>query len=92
MGRTVATFRHQLEAELARWRPFRSGLRRRDREAFDRLFDLARKHAAAATLEASPLALEPLVMAVLLEHQKALERLARRLDGEGDGAGDRLGP
>ena len=92
MGRTVATFRHLLAVEESRWRPFRDGLRRRDREAFDRLFDLARGHAAAATMAASPLAMEPVVLAVLLEHQKALERLTARLAEVDEGAGDGLGP
>ena len=54
MGRTVRPFSHVLEKEHGRWKEFRQGLSRENQEAFDRLFDRAKFHTAAAVYMARP--------------------------------------
>ena len=73
MGRTLPTFNLQLEREMEEWRPFRRALRREDQEVFDRLFALAKRHMAEAAYVARPVPFDTLVMAILLEMQKAIE-------------------
>jgi hypothetical protein len=75
MGRTIPTFTRYLENELASWSAFRRALVQEDREAFDQLFRLAKRHIAAASCATRPIPFDALVMAILLEQQKEIERL-----------------
>ncbi|MCH8332400.1 hypothetical protein IIC65_00555 [Candidatus Sumerlaeota bacterium] len=75
MGRTLPTFNTYLEQEMEQWRPFRRALRREDQRVFDRLFVLAKRHMAEAAYVARPIPFDTLVMTILLEQQKEIERL-----------------
>ena len=77
VGRTVPTFRMVLEHVINDWRSFRRALRVHDRDAFDALMTHGREHAAAASNAARLNPSEALFMAILVEHEKALERLER---------------
>ena len=78
MGRTIPTFTSYLEAEFSTWSEFRRALVREDREMFDQIFRLAKRHIAAASCAARPIPFDALVIAVLLEQQKEIERLKAR--------------
>jgi hypothetical protein len=67
------------EEERERWRKFRRALRQEDQAYLDRLFELARLHLQAGVYAANPWPLESMLMAMLLEHEKALSRLEERL-------------
>lgn len=85
MGRTNPTYRDTLRRTEERWAAYRRALRRRDRAHFDRLFEHAREHADAAGYLNHPTAEVPLLVSILLEHERRLARLeAARGDG-GDG-------
>lgn len=72
-----------MERELAAWEGYRRALRREDRIRFDEMMRLARAHASAATVAGRPFPLEPVLVSILLEHQKILHRLCARLsEGE----------
>ena len=75
------------------WNEFRRALRSCDREAFDSLVNRARMHASAATYAISLDPTESALLSMLLEHEKELLSLKRRLAEErGDGgSGDGLG-
>jgi hypothetical protein len=66
MGRTVPTYRLQLEHELRRWHPFRAALRAEDQPGFDSLFVYARTYADAGSAAARPCPSEALFMSMLL--------------------------
>jgi hypothetical protein len=76
------------------WNDFRRALRSCDREAFDSLLNRARMHASAATYAISLDPTESAVLSMLLEHEKELLALRKRLEtrelGDG-GSGDGLG-
>ena len=55
-------------------------LRREDQQVFDRLFALSKRHMAEAAYAARPVPFDALVITILLEQQKELERLRRQLD------------
>jgi uncharacterized membrane protein len=80
MGRTVPTFNMFLNEEIAGWSGFRRALRAEDRLVFDRLFVFARQHMAEAAAAARPVPFDAMVMSVLLEQQKELERLRGELE------------
>lgn len=81
MGRTIPTFTRRLEDEAASWSAFRRALAKEDRETFDRLFRLAKRHIAAASCAARPVPFDALVMAILLEQQKEIEGLRLKSRG-----------
>ena len=64
-----------LEHVIHEWHAFRRALRNDDRQAFDRLMSRARLHGGAASNAARLNPTEALFMAVLVEHEKELERL-----------------
>ena len=82
MGRTLPTFNMYLDGQIDEWSAFRRALRREDQPAFDRLFAFARRHMAEAAAAARPVHFDAMLMAILLEQQKRIEELERRLAGE----------
>lgn len=81
MGRSVPTYRETLEQVIAGWAPFRRALRKEDAEAFDALMDRARRHASAASYQASSDPVETALLAMLLEQEKELRGLRQCRDG-----------
>jgi len=86
LGRTVPSFRQALEAEIARWGNFRSALRGRELEAFDRMMNACRAYASAGGMATRPVITEAMFMCILLSMQKeimeireSLERLEKQL-------------
>jgi hypothetical protein len=71
-----------LEHVINEWRSFRRALRGHDHSAFDALMTHAREHAGAASNAARLNPTESLFMAILLEHEKAIEQLKRELKTE----------
>lgn len=82
MGRTNPTYRDALRAIEDDWQDFRRGLRRRDREHFDRLFDEARAYADAAGYHNHELPVVSLLFSVSLSHERRLAELETRLMSE----------
>jgi len=79
MGRTVAPFSQILEAEFESWSKFRRALRREDQEALDGLFAAAKYHVAPMVYASRLTPLEAILMGILVEHQKAIAQLTRRV-------------
>ncbi len=75
MGRTVPTFRNIIESFGWEWTDFKRALREMDREAFDELINHARRHAAAGGNMSNPNPFEPVVMSILVEHEKTIRKL-----------------
>lgn len=79
MGRTVLPYSQVWEEERERWRKFRRALRKEDQAHLDRLFESARLHLQAGVYAANPWPLESMLMAMLLEHEKAISALQEQL-------------
>jgi hypothetical protein len=79
MGRTLPPFSQLIDAERRRWAPFRRALPKENQAAFDRLFDCAKLHVQAGVMVSRPWPFETVVMAVLLEQHKQVERVERLL-------------
>jgi hypothetical protein len=79
-GRTVKTASMLISDEAGRWGQFRAALRQRDREAFDNLVAVSRRHFSAISNSSIIDPFEAVVLSILLECEKRLEAL------EDDGA------
>ena len=79
MGRTVLPFTQALYQEEASWKEFRRALRLEDRALLDELFAAARYHTAACACAGRPLPLEAVLMSMLVELNRAVRDLSRRV-------------
>jgi hypothetical protein len=81
MGKTVPSYRIALEMEIQRWKGFRKALNsEEDREAFETLMDMCRNNATASGNACNPIIFEPMVMSIMLAHQKKLQELEYKLN------------
>ncbi len=80
MGKTLPPFSQLIEYERRRWASFKRSLPKADQAAFDRLFDCAKLHVQAGVMVSRPWASETIVMAVLLEQEKRIEEMLKRLE------------
>ena len=77
MGRTLATFTQLVQQEIASWRRYRRAIRIEDQQALDELFAAARRHSAAGAYLARDTPFDAMLLSMLLEHQKHIQRLSR---------------
>lgn len=77
MGRTLATFTQLVQQEIANWRRYRRALRAEDQQALDELFSAARKHSAAGAYQARDTPFEVMLLSMLIEQHKQIQRVAR---------------
>ena len=75
MGRTVPTFRNVIEIFYCEWNEFKRELGFIDRVAFEDLINYARRHGTAGANMVNPNPFEPIVMSILVEHEKMLMKL-----------------
>jgi hypothetical protein len=80
MGKTLPPFSQLIEAERRRWAPFKRALLKEDQAVFDRLFDCAKLHIQAGVMVSRPWPFETIVMAVLLEQEKRIGEMVRRIE------------
>lgn len=80
MGRTVATFTQLVLQEIDRWQKFRRALRKEDQDALDDLLAAAKFHAASAAYASRVVPFETMLLSMLIEQQKQIQSLRKRLD------------
>jgi hypothetical protein len=78
LGRTLATSTQVFQEEQAALARFRRALRREDQLALDALFAAAHRHLAAASFAAHITPFEMLLLAMLIEQYKEVQRVNRR--------------
>lgn len=75
MGRTNPTYRDRLDSLEREWAAYRRGLRASEQEHFDRLFEHGRTYAHAAGYLNHPTPEIPLLLSLLLAHERRLAEL-----------------
>ena len=75
MGRTNPTYRDRLTALEREWEPFRRALRGHEQPHFDQLFEQGRAYAHAAGYLNQPTPDIPLLVSILLAHERRLAAL-----------------
>lgn len=86
MGRTNPTYRDRLDRLEREWAEYRRGLRAADKRYFDQLFEHGREYAHAAGYLNHPTPELPLLVSILLAHERRLAALEAEL---GDSGNDR---
>jgi hypothetical protein len=61
--------------ELTSWAKFRRGLRKEDQDVFDEIFRAAKLHLAENFYAMRAVPFESMMMSILIEQQKAIQRL-----------------
>ena len=79
MGRTNPTYRDVVRSLEENWQQYRKALRRVDKPHFDRLFEHAREHADAAGYLNHQQPEVTLLVSVVIEQEKRMQRLHERL-------------
>ena len=79
MGRTLPSAMMVFDGETARWAKFRRALRREDQAVLDELFIGARRHIAAMAYASNAVPMEGVLLAMLLEERRTVNRLIERL-------------
>lgn len=80
MGRTVASYRQALEAEISNWEGLRKALRMADVEAFDKMMNACRMYASAGSMATRPVLLEAMFMSILLSQEREIAQIKEKLD------------
>src|ERR1700719_144691 len=80
MGRTVPTFREQIQQATEHWVKFRRTLRREDQQYFDRLFRIVRSYTYAATYQCHDNPMEAILLSIVLDQEKRMTQHALRLE------------
>jgi hypothetical protein len=62
------------------WNEFKRALRDIDKDSFDELINHARRNAEAGTNMPNPNPFEPIVMSILVEHEKELRKLRQDVE------------
>lgn len=81
MGKTIPSYRMAIEDEMQTLKRFRNLLAsEEERQAFDLLMDYCRLQSMAAQNACKPVLFEPMMMSILLEQQKRIKTLQRKID------------
>jgi hypothetical protein len=80
MGKTVPSYRMAIEDEMQTWKQFRLSLTEEGKEAFDIMMDYCRTQSMAASNACKPILFQPMMMSILLEQQKQIKTLRRKID------------
>lgn len=80
VGRTNPTYRDRLSGIEREWGDYRRALRAAEQPHFDRLFEHGREYAHAAGYRNHPNPEIPLLVSVLLAHQRELATLRDQVD------------
>ncbi len=75
MGRTVPSFRMQLEEIILELSIFRRALRREEKDAFDSLMNKARKHVSSSTVAPTLEPMDAVFLSILIEQQMEIKSL-----------------
>ena len=82
MGRSVPTFRMEVESRIGAWQELLRALRGNDRDAFLSIIAAARRHEDAAGMMNPVDPLEGMLLSILVEQEKRLRRLERDADAK----------
>ncbi|HEX5977837.1 MAG TPA: hypothetical protein VFY68_11200 [Nitrososphaeraceae archaeon] len=77
MGRTIPSYRIATEMERSKWKIFRQRLDKKDRKIFDEMFSYSRLYNSAGSNACRPILIHPILMSIVFEHYKQLEKLQR---------------
>lgn len=83
MSEENKNYREELDELIEKWSKFQRALRGDDKDDFQSLLEHAKKHATAGVNQDHPVPMESFLLSILLEQQKMIDRLKKKLEGKG---------
>jgi hypothetical protein len=80
MGRTIPSYRMNLEAEISDWKSFSTPLHKADKAQFDELMTTCRLYTSCAGAACRPTPSDAMFMIILLHHQKLISELKSQIE------------
>lgn len=80
MGRTNSTYRNHLDRFIDQFKPFRKGLREKNKEYLDRLWEKAHRHASAGAFMKATNPGLPAMISIMLGMQKEIQENQREIE------------
>ena len=78
LGRTVPTFRTEIERIVSRWEKYGSVLRKEERIYLERIISKARRHSSSSTYAALVNPVEGMMLSIMMEQEKEIEILKQK--------------
>lgn len=75
MVRTVPSYRLASDREKRKWKLFREQLDKSETKMFDEMMDISRVYNVAGVSSCKPVLLHPILMSIIFEHYKQLEKI-----------------
>lgn len=73
------SFRIAAEIERTKWKQFRSLLDKKDRKMFDQMYHCVKLHNTACMMACRPVVIHAVLMSIIFEHYKQLQKLEEKL-------------
>jgi hypothetical protein len=80
MGRTIPSFRMTLALEKKEWKQFRDALDKREKKAFDEMWDIPKLYLSACSNSVQLVPLHPIVISILFHYYKELLDCKREVE------------
>ncbi|OUJ19149.1 hypothetical protein AMET1_0801 [Methanonatronarchaeum thermophilum] len=84
MGRTTPTYRDLVKEKKREWSDYRAALRQKERNAFDRVFEMAIETAHAGTNQAPLYPMESIYLSILLKMELRIQELEEKINEKDD--------
>lgn len=78
LGRTVPTFRTEIERIVSRWEKFGRVLRKEEHVYLENIITKARRHSSASTYAALINPVEGMMLSIMMEQEKEIDLLKRK--------------
>ena len=79
MGHTIPSYRLASDRERRKWKIFREQLDKSERPMFDEMMSYSRLYNAAGVMACKPVLLHPILMSVIFEHYKQLNKIVNEV-------------
>jgi hypothetical protein len=80
MGRTIPSYRMDIEAEIRNWKSFSTPLRKTDKVQFEELMTICRLYTPSASAACRTIPSDAMFMSILLHHQKLFSELKSQIE------------
>lgn len=84
MKNTTANYQRIIESFKWEWKPFKETLQTKYQKAFDELMNHAQKHAPASYKMINPSLFAPIIMSILVEQEKEIQKLLKSMVSENE--------
>ena len=82
MKKTISNYQRIIESFRLEWKPFKETQQTKYQKAFDEIMNHAQKHAPASYKMINPSLFAPIIMSILVEQEKEIQKLLKDMVSE----------